>query len=67
MTEAQRVEFGTVQIAGVVARVQVFLTTPDGAMRGFLYHFTAEGDSWKSDCGHPLGPQPLRRLRGLHI
>ena len=49
MTEAQRVEFGAVQVAGAAALVQVFLTTPDGAMRGFLYSFTAEGDSWKID------------------
>ena len=67
MTEAQRVEFGTVQVAGAAALVQVFLTTPDGAMRGFLYSFTAEGDGWKIDGVQPLGPQPLRHLRGLHI
>jgi len=67
MTEAQRVEFGTVQVAGAAALVQVFLTTPDGVMRGFLYSFTAEGGSWKIDGVQPLGPQPLRHLRGLHI
>jgi Domain of unknown function (DUF4864) len=67
MTEAQRVEFGTIQVAGPAALVQVFLTTPDGTMRGFLYSFTAEGDSWKIDGVQPLGPQTLRRLRGLQI
>ena len=67
MTEAHRVEFGTVQVAGAAALVQVFLITPDGAMRGFLYSFTAEGDSWKIDGVQPLGSQPLRQLRGLHI
>ena len=67
MTEAQRVEFGTVQVAGAAALVQVFLITPDGVMRGFLYSFTAEGDGWKIDGVQPLGPQPLRHLRGLHI
>jgi hypothetical protein len=67
MTEAQRVEFGTVQVAGPAAQLEVFLATPDGAMRGFLYSFTAEGDSWKIDGVQPLGPQALRRLRGLHI
>jgi hypothetical protein len=61
------VEFGTVQVAGAAALVQVFLTAPDGVMRGFLYSFTAEGGSWKIDGVQPLGPQPLRHLRGLHI
>jgi Domain of unknown function (DUF4864) len=67
MTEAHRVEFGTVQAAGGAALVQVFLITPEGAMRGFLYSFTAEGNSWKIDGVQPLGPQPVRHLRGLHI
>lgn len=67
MTQAQRVEFGTVQVAGGTALVQVFLTTPDGAMRGFLYSFTAEADGWKIDGVQPLGPQPVRRPPGLHI
>jgi hypothetical protein len=67
MREAQRVEFGTVQVSGGAALVQVFLTTPDGAMRGFLYSFTAEGNSWKIDGVTPLGPQPLRRPRGLRV
>lgn len=67
MTEAQLVEFGTVQVTGAAALVQVFLTTPDGAMRGFLYSFTAEEDGWKIDGVQPLGSQPVRRPRGLHI
>jgi Domain of unknown function (DUF4864) len=67
MREAQRVEFGAVQVTGAAALVHVFLTTPDGAMRGFLYSFTAEGNNWKIDGVQPLGPQPLHRLRGLHI
>ena len=67
MTEAQQVEFGTVQVAGAAALVQVFLTTPDGVMRSFLYSFTAEADGWKIDGVQPLGPQPVRPPRGLHI
>ena len=67
MTEAQRVEFGAVQVAGGAALVQVYLTTPDGEMRGFLYSFTAEADGWKIDGVQPLGPQPVRRPPGLHI
>jgi Domain of unknown function (DUF4864) len=67
MREAHRVEFGAVQVTGATAIVQVFLTMPNGAMRGFLYSFTAEGKSWKIDGVQPLGPQPLRRLRGLHV
>jgi hypothetical protein len=67
MTEAQRVEFGAVESAGATALVQVFLTTPDGAMRGFLYSFTAEADGWRIDGVQPLGPQPVRRPPGLYI
>ena len=53
--------------AGANALVQVFMTAPDGVVRGFLYSFTAEGDGWKIDGVQPLGPQPLRHLHGLHI
>ena len=67
MTEAQRVEFGAVQVAGGAALVQVFLTAPDGTMRGFLYSFTAEPAGWKINGVQPIGPQPVRRPRGLHI
>ncbi len=67
MTEAQRIEFGTVQVAGGVAFAQVFLTTPDGARRGYLYSFTAEVGGWKIDGAQPIGPSTLRRARGLSL
>lgn len=67
MTEAEHVEFGAISVAGASAMVQVFLTAPDGAVRGFLYSFTAERDGWKIDGVQPLGPQPVRHLPGLHI
>lgn len=67
MTEAEHVEFGAVSVAGAGALVQVFLRAPDGAVRGFLYSFTAEADGWKIDGVQPLGPQPVRHLPGVHI
>jgi Domain of unknown function (DUF4864) len=67
MTQAQRVEFGAMQVAGGSALVQVFLVAPDGAVRAFLYSFTAEADGWKIDGVQPLGAQPLRNLPGLHV
>lgn len=67
MTEAQRIEFGNVYVNGGSAYAQVFLTTPDGAMRGYLYSFTAEADGWKIDGAQPLGLQPIRRPRGLAL
>jgi hypothetical protein len=67
MTRAQHVEFGAVEVTGGSAMVQVFLTTPDGATRAFLYSFSAEREGWKIDGVQPLGPQPLRRIPGLHI
>ena len=60
-------EFGAVRVAGAAALVQVFLTAPDGLVRGFLYSFTAEPDGWKIDGVQPFGPQPVRRLPGLHV
>jgi hypothetical protein len=62
MTEAQRVEFGAIQVAGPSALVQVFLTTRDGSIRGYLYSFTAEPDGWKINGVQPLGPTSPRRL-----
>ncbi|MEO7724167.1 MAG: DUF4864 domain-containing protein [Chthoniobacterales bacterium] len=67
MTEAQRIEFGIVQVAGGVAYAQVFLTTPGGARRGYLYSFTAETDGWKIDGVQPIGPQTMRPARGLSL
>ena len=67
MTEAEHVEFGAISVEGGSAMVQVFLTAPDGAVRGFLYSFTAERDGWKIDGVQPLGSQPVRHLPGLHI
>ena len=67
MTEAHRVEFGALQVAGAAALVQVFLTTPGGEVASFLYSFTAEADGWKINGVQPIGPQPARRPCGLHI
>ncbi|MGH7937450.1 MAG: DUF4864 domain-containing protein, partial [Bryobacteraceae bacterium] len=67
MTETQRVEFGAVQMAGATALVQVFLIAPSGAVRGFLYSFTAEPDGWKIDGVQPFSRQPVRRMPGLHV
>ncbi|MEO5717064.1 MAG: DUF4864 domain-containing protein [Chthoniobacterales bacterium] len=67
MTEAQRIEFGTVQVAGGVAFAQVFLTTPGGGMRGYLYSFTVESGAWKIDGVQPIGPQNIRRPRGMSL
>ena len=43
MTEAHRVEFGAVQVAGAAALVQVFLTTPDGASARLSLQFYGGG------------------------
>lgn len=67
MRAAHRVEFGAIQVAGAAALVQVFLTAPDGAMRGFLYSFTAETDGWKIDGVQSLGARPDRRLPGMRL
>ena len=67
MTRAQHVEFGALRIAGATALAQVFLTAPDGTVRGFLYSFTAEAEGWKIDGVQSLGEKPVQRLHGLHV
>ena len=67
MTQTQQVEFGVLEVAGASAMVQVYLTAPDGVVRGFLYSFTAENGGWKIDGVQPLGTQPARRLPGLRL
>ena len=67
MTKAAQVEFGAVEIAGASALVQVFLTTPTGATRVYLYSFSAERDGWKIDGVQPLSRQPVRHLPGVRI
>jgi hypothetical protein len=67
MTGAAQVEFGAVEIAGASAFVQVFLTTPEGAIQVYLYSFTAERDGWKIDGVRPLGRERIRHLPGVRI
>ncbi len=67
MTQAGKVEFGAVEVAGAMAMMQVYLTTTDGTTRAYLYSFTSERKGWKIDGVTPLGLQPTRRLPGLHI
>ena len=67
MTEAREVEFGAVHAAGPNASMQVFLTTPDGTVRSYVYSFSRETDGWKINGVESLGPQPLSRLPGLHV
>jgi hypothetical protein len=67
MTEAQAIEFGNVEVSGGSALVQVYLESPDGLTRCYVFSFTAEDGAWKIDGVQPIGPQPVRRLPGLHI
>lgn len=67
MTQGGNVEFGAVRVLGSSAVMQVFLTAPDGLVRGFLYSFTSEADGWKIDGVQPLGPVLPRHLPGLHV
>ncbi|MGH8092572.1 MAG: DUF4864 domain-containing protein [Chthoniobacterales bacterium] len=67
LTRAAQVEFGAVRVAGAGALVPVYLTTSDGLTRAYLYSFTAERDGWKIDGVQSLGPEPVRRLPGIHI
>jgi hypothetical protein len=66
MAEARRVEFGSVEVRGGSATLQVFFFAGDGAMRAFLYSLTAEGDSWKISGVQELDRwQPRRPVGSL--
>jgi hypothetical protein len=67
MTRAARVEFGAVRITDSSAFAQVFLSTPDGLTRVYLYTFAAENGGWKITGVRPLNLQPLTHLPGVHI
>lgn len=67
MTQPQKVEFGTVEVAGPAALVQVFLTARNGNMRGYLYSFSAESGGWKINGVQPLGLHLERKPPGLPI
>jgi hypothetical protein len=67
MTKTQGIEFGNVEVSGGAALVQVYLQNPDGETRVYIFSFTAEEGAWKIDGVQPIGPQPVRRLPGLHI
>jgi hypothetical protein len=67
MTRAARVEFGAVRMTNSTAQAQVFLTTPDGLTRVYLYSFAAENGGWKINGVRPLNPQPLTHLPGVQI
>jgi hypothetical protein len=67
MTEAARVEFGAVRITASSALAQVFLTTPDGLTRVYVYSFAPEKGGWKITGVRPLNLQPLTQLPGLPL
>ena len=68
MANAQRVEFGSVNIEGGTALVQVFFVTRDGSVRVFLYSLLAEEEGWRIG-----GVEELNRYRapaglaGTHV
>ena len=62
MAEAQRVEFGSVQVDRGSAQVQVFFFTRHGSVRTFVYSLTAEGDAWKISGVEEVGSSPRSRV-----
>lgn len=68
MTQADRVEFGMVQVDGATAVVQVFICSEDGTIRIFLYSLIAEDHTWKIEGVEQQGVAPPgHHLSGLHI
>jgi hypothetical protein len=56
MTDARRVEFGSVKTDGSNAVVQVFFFGRERGARCFLYSLTAEGDGWKVEGVEEVAP-----------
>ncbi len=68
MTRAARVEFGSVQMQGGSALVQVFFVAETGAVRSFMYSLIHEDKVWKIDGVEEL--KDYRRdepLSGTHV
>ena len=47
LTHAQRIEFGSVNVRGSSALVQVFIFDEYGTVRAFVFNLTSEGKTWK--------------------
>lgn len=62
LAEAHRVEFGSVQVSGSTAMVQVFFFTRHGSARAFVYSLTAEGQAWKISGVEEIGQSPRSRV-----
>ncbi len=56
MTDARRVEFGSVKTDGGSAVVQVFFFDGERGARCFLYTLIAEGDGWKVEGVEEVTP-----------
>lgn len=67
MANARRVEFGTIDVHGSTAFVQVFFFAWDGSARSFLYSFAAEKGIWKIDGAQEVRVfSPRENLAGTH-
>ena len=67
LSQARRVEFGSVRVEGVNAIVQVFFFNADGRVRSFLYNLVAEGGGWKIDAVQEVGAHHVSgSLAGSH-
>jgi hypothetical protein len=61
-----RMEFGSVEVAGRTALVQVLFFAPDGAMCPVIYKLAAKHDSWKVVSVQRIWfVPPSRLLRGV--
>ncbi|MDQ6656557.1 MAG: DUF4864 domain-containing protein [Verrucomicrobiota bacterium] len=68
LASTQRVEFGTVKVQGGTALVQVFLFSPTGEFRSFVYSLIAEDGGWKIGGVEELDPREFhRQLAGMPV
>jgi hypothetical protein len=67
MANAQRIEFGFVQVNGSSAVVQVFFIGESGSMRMVFYSLIAEGNSWKVSGVQPMQSASGHPSAGLQI
>lgn len=67
MARASRVEFGTIQVRGASAVVQVFCFAPNGTVRSLLFSMLVEENAWKIGGVEEVRvPSVPRQLHGTH-
>lgn len=68
LASARRVEFGSFNVHGSAALLQVYFFAADGGVRVFAYSLVAEDDGWKIGGVEEISSyRPHQQLAGSHV